>query len=92
MMTGKMTGAQAMSEHPDTKHTDREQPDRDSLVAKRAQLSERLAAIRKDLGRGLDRDSSEQAIELENAEVLAEIARVTQEQIDRIDEQLSQHV
>ncbi|NND90088.1 MAG: hypothetical protein HKN42_04430 [Granulosicoccus sp.] len=63
--------------------------DKETLRARRAQLSERLAAIRRDIGRGLDRDSSEQAVELENAEVLEEIARVTQVEIDGIDEQLA---
>lgn len=63
--------------------------DRESLTARRTALVDKLAAIRKDIGRGLDRDFEEQAQELENAEVLHEIARVTQLEIERIDEELA---
>lgn len=62
--------------------------DRAALESKRLKLQERLEAIKADLKRGLNRNSSEQAIELENSEVLSEIARVTQEELDTIDRQL----
>lgn len=61
-----------------------------SLLQRREELKSRLEAIRRDVGRGLDRDSSERAIELENAEVLNEIARVAQEELEQVDEKLSQ--
>jgi hypothetical protein len=61
-----------------------------SLLKRREELKSRLEAIRRDVGRGLDRDSSERAIELENAEVLNEIARVAQEQLEQVDEKLAQ--
>ena len=48
-----------------------------------------VVAIKKDVGRGLNRDSSEQAVELESAEVLDEIARVTQAEFDRVNEQIA---
>lgn len=63
--------------------------DAETLRAERARLVQKLEAIRKDRAGGLDRDSSEQAIQLENDEVLDEIARVTQFEIERIDELLS---
>jgi hypothetical protein len=54
------------------------------LKTERGKLVSRLDAIRADLGRGLNRNSSEQAIKLENQEVLTEIAQVTQEEINTI--------
>ena len=62
---------------------------REELVQKRKELVTRLAAIRADLCKGLDRDFEEQAIELENIEVLEEIARIAEEEIATIDNQLA---
>jgi hypothetical protein len=62
---------------------------REDLLEKRKELMTRLAAIRADLGRGLDADSKEQAIQLENIDVLSEIARVAEEEIANIDRQLA---
>jgi RNA polymerase-binding transcription factor DksA len=56
------------------------------LIAKRDELQERLNAIQKDIGRGLDKDWEEQAVQLENAEVLDEIARVTSEELHKIEQ------
>jgi len=60
------------------------------LIQRRDALKGRLDAIRKDIGRGLDPDSSERAIQLENAEVLDEIARVAQEELEQIETKLAQ--
>ncbi|MGD8785492.1 MAG: hypothetical protein PVG75_13690 [Thioalkalispiraceae bacterium] len=59
------------------------------LLAKRDELRERLIAIEKDYRQGLDKDAEEQAIQLENAEVLDGIARAAREELDRIEEELS---
>lgn len=66
------------------------------LEVRRNELLDRLDAIKKDYQKGLEADSSEQAIQLENAEVLEEINRVTHEElqkvsqaIDRIERQLN---
>jgi len=56
------------------------------LIKKRDELQDRLDAIRKDLASGLDRDWEEQAVQLENAEVLDEIARVTSEELTKIEQ------
>ena len=48
-------------------------PTKEQLLRRRDELRERLNAIKRDYGRGLDKDFEEQAIELENAEVLAGI-------------------
>lgn len=56
------------------------------LIVKRDELQQRLNAIQKDIGRGLDKDWEEQAIQLENAEVLDEIARVTSEELHKIEQ------
>lgn len=62
---------------------------KEALQAQKAELENRLAAIRKDLGRGLGADSSEQAVELENFEVLQEIARVAEQELAEIDKKLA---
>ncbi len=54
---------------------------RDALVA-------RLSAIRADLARGFDRDGEERAVELENFDVLNEIARVAEEDLERVEARL----
>jgi RNA polymerase-binding transcription factor DksA len=63
---------------------------RQELLEKRSELSARLEAIEKDYSRGLDQDSAERAVQLENAEVLNEIARVTALSTKAIDEELEQ--
>ena len=58
------------------------------LVQRKKQLQERLERIRQDLASGLDRDSEEQAVQLENRDVLLEIARVTEEELEKVDAEL----
>lgn len=55
------------------------------LIARRSALLERLNAINKDYARGLDSDWEEQATQLENAEVLQEISRVTAEELSKVE-------
>lgn len=59
------------------------------LTAKRDQLAARLNAINLDFRQGLDRDMEEQAQQLENQEVLAEIARITAEELNKVDAALA---
>lgn len=61
----------------------------EALEARKRELEERLAAIRRDLGRGLDRDAEEQAIELENLEVLEEIGRVAEQDLRDVERRLA---
>ena len=61
-----------------------------SLEARYAELNQRLQAIQQDYARGLDADSEERAQELQNADVLAEIKRVTQEDLAKIAAELTQ--
>lgn len=56
-----------------------------TLIQQRDQLRQRLDAIRQDFAKGLDQDWEEQAVQLENAEVLNEIARVTAEELSKIE-------
>lgn len=56
-----------------------------ALLKQREQLRHRLNAIQQDFAKGLDQDWEEQALELENAEVLNEIARVTGEELTKIE-------
>lgn len=61
-----------------------------TLINKRSKLSERLKSIKADLRRGLDRDSEEQAMQLENYDVLLEIERVTSEELGKVEQQIVQ--
>lgn len=63
---------------------------KEELLKKRDELQARLDAIKEDYGRGLDADSEERAQELENADVLAEISRVTLEELEKIEKLLSE--
>ena len=63
---------------------------REQLMARREALRERLEAIERDYRRGLSADAEEQAIELENAEVLAGIAAATAEELRQVEYQLQQ--
>lgn len=54
------------------------------LTQKRDELRQRLDAIKKDYGNGLPADFEEQALQLENADVLAEISRVTNEELQKV--------
>jgi len=62
---------------------------KEGLISKKTELEERLEKIRQDLGRGLDADFAEQAVQLENHDVLLEIARVSEEELLKINKQLS---
>ena len=64
--------------------------EKQQLLEKRDELRARLESIEKDYRQGLDADSEEQAQQLENAEVLAGIAKSTAEELHRIEEQLAQ--
>jgi len=61
-----------------------------TLKAKRDELRKRLDAIEADYRRGLDADSEERAVQLENAEVLDGIAKATSEELQRIENQLAE--
>jgi len=58
--------------------------ERDNLLEKRDELLQRLERIRQDLQGGLDADAEEQAQQLENRDTLLEIARVTEEELDKV--------
>ncbi len=55
------------------------------LEEQRNELAERLRRINMDYRRGLDKNPDEQSLELENAEVLEEIGRVTAEELSKIE-------
>ena len=65
------------------------QKTRDELMARREELVKRLDAIRADLGRGLEADAEEQALQLENLEVLQEINRLAESELAGIDSELA---
>jgi len=60
------------------------------LIAKRDELQARLDAIKKDYRRGLNSDSEERAVELENAEVLEAIAKSTANELQGIEKRLAE--
>jgi RNA polymerase-binding transcription factor DksA len=65
------------------------QTDKEKLIVKRNELREKLESIEKDYRRGLDPDSEERAVQLENAEVLDGIAKAASEELARIEEELA---
>lgn len=64
------------------------QAKRKELADKREKLLQRLDAIKRDIGGGLSADFEEQAVQLENADVLAEISRVTNEELQKVTQAL----
>ena len=60
-----------------------------ALLAKRDELRARSEAIEKDYRQGLDADAEEQALQLENAEVQAGIAKAAAEELAAIEEKLA---
>lgn len=64
--------------------------EKEQLINKRNELRLRLESIEKDYRQGLDSDSEEQAVQLENAEVLEAIAKSTSEELQRIEERLNE--
>jgi len=68
---------------------DPKQSQLEQLAQRRSELKARLEAIQQDLGRGLGVNLEEQAIELENLEVLEEIARVAREELEEVELKLA---
>jgi len=60
------------------------------LEQRRQELRKRLEAIHRDLGRGLEKDYEEQSIQLENLEVLQEIARVAKAELHEVELELAE--
>jgi len=60
------------------------------LMTKKAELEERLEKIKNDFKSGLDADWEEQAVQLENRDVLLEIARVSEEELQKINAALQE--
>ena len=66
------------------------QKEKEQLIEKRNELRLRLESIEKDYRQGLDPDSEEQVVQLENAEVLEAIAKSTSEELQRIEDLLNE--
>jgi hypothetical protein len=64
--------------------------ERTRLLAERDALRTRLQAIRDDYRQGLDADSEERAVQLENREVLDAIARATSAELERVERRLAE--
>lgn len=62
---------------------------REELEAKRDELMQRLERIRNDIRGGVDRDAEERVDQIANREVLEEIYRSTQAELERVEQQLS---
>lgn len=58
------------------------------LLQRRAELEDRLEKIKRDVEAPLDHDFAEQAVELENGEVLSEIGREAEGEINMINRAL----
>ncbi|MDH5190703.1 MAG: hypothetical protein OEW89_05600 [Gammaproteobacteria bacterium] len=66
--------------------------DKPQLIARRNELRARLEAIENDYRKGLDPDSKERAVQLENAEVLTGISKAISEELQQIEEELAKHI
>jgi cell division septum initiation protein DivIVA len=64
--------------------------DKAELLDKKEELEQRLTKIRQDLAHGYSADSEERATEMENQDVLMEIARVAEEELESINKKLQQ--
>lgn len=58
------------------------------LLVRRQELHDRLAAIEADYKSGLDADSEERALQLENADVLEGIGKAAADELAQIEERL----
>lgn len=61
-----------------------------TLITRRDELRERIEAIEKDYRQGLDADSEEQAMQLQNAEVLAGISKAAADELEQIEKKLGE--
>ena len=62
---------------------------KDELLKKQQELIERITAIKKDFERGLDRDLEEQALQLENYEVLQRLLEQAAAELEKVEIQLT---
>lgn len=60
------------------------------MLNKKQELEQRLEKIRKDLAGGFSADSEERATEMENTDVLLEIARVAEQDLELVNKKLQQ--
>lgn len=64
--------------------------DKAQLITKRNELRARLEAIENDYRKGLDPDSKERAVQLENADVLTGISKAISEELKQIELKLAE--
>lgn len=62
---------------------------KEELLEKQEELIQRITAIKKDFERGLEPDLEEQAIQLQNYEVLQRLLQNAESQLEKIEKQLS---
>ncbi len=62
---------------------------KETLLIKKQELEERLSNIKKDIAGGLDADFAEQVTQLENRDVLNEIQRISEEELESIKRKLA---
>ena len=61
---------------------------KEELLNQKKELEARLQKIKTDLSGGLEADFEEQAVQLENRDVLLEIMRVTEEELQKVNAKL----
>lgn len=67
---------------------EKKQETEQELLRKKAELRERVDAIKRDFRGGLDRDFEEQAVQLENAEVLNALLTQALDELEEIEQKL----
>lgn len=62
---------------------------KEELLKKQQELIERITAIKKDFKKGLDPDLEEQALQLENYEVLQQLLHHAEVELNKIEKHLA---
>jgi len=89
-MMADQVGAESKSEVGEVECKVTKEQELIGLRQRAAELQKRLDDIHRDYRRGLHADSEERAQELENAEVLNEIERVTAESLQQVKAQIAE--
>lgn len=61
----------------------------DKLHQDKKRLEEKIESIRRDLRQGLDASSDEQSIQLENYEVLMEILKISEDELESVNQKIN---
>lgn len=70
--------------------TEEKSTEKQQLLERKQELQGRIEAIEQDYRKGLDADSEERAVQLENAEVLDGISKAAAEELEQVEKRLEE--